>query len=253
MSSQTVITARRALGLSKLYIAGAFFMSILALTVWNVGIYSGISGGTNATATNSSAALNATLSASAGKGIKSSLSLLSIPLYMIPIIMLVTSITILFVYDKGNGVFEYLLSIGMTQRDIYMRYLKASVLICVAYLTFFVPADIILYYVVQGAAGALAIIPVLALTCIISVSTITFMIMLMMAFSSLQKMRAGSNQPLAVLVGFASTIPIYIIPIVFHHNVAFVVDFAEAVVITIVALALLFSSERLIRREKLLP
>ena len=47
---------------------------------------------------------------------------LSTLLFSLPVVML-------FVYDKNNGVLEYLLSTGLDQLDIFKGYLKASLLL----------------------------------------------------------------------------------------------------------------------------
>src|SRR5271157_5415026 len=41
-------------------------------------------------------------------------------------VMITTPVFFLFVYDKNAGVLEYLLAVGMDQRDIFMGYLKAA-------------------------------------------------------------------------------------------------------------------------------
>ena len=55
----------------------------------------------------------------------------------------------LFVYDKNNGVLEYLLSTGLDQLDIFKGYVKASLALATYLLVF----AIILNTVVGGLAG----------------------------------------------------------------------------------------------------
>ena len=64
-----------------------------------------------------------------GIDVGTSLSLLSVALTAIAAVTLTTSVILLYVYDKNNGVLEYFLSLGMNQGDIYKRYLKAGVIL----------------------------------------------------------------------------------------------------------------------------
>jgi hypothetical protein len=75
----------------------------------------------------------------------------------------------------------------------------------------------------------------------------------MMAFSSLQKQRAGANQPLGLALGALLVLPAYMTPYFLPVIVVVVVDLVEAVVIAALSIALFLLSSRLIRREKLLP
>ena len=77
--------------------------------------------------------------------------------------------------------------------------------------------------------------------------------MAMMAFSSLQKQRAGANQPLGLALGALLVMPAYMSSFVLPFIVVVVVDLVETVVIAALSIALFLLSSRLIRREKLLP
>src|SRR5271157_1315875 len=112
--------------------------------------------------------------------------------------MILTPVVMLFVYDKNNGVLEYLLSLGMTQRDIYLRYLKAALLLVLIFSVLFVPAVLAYGYVVYGAGAVATILPIPFLAIPFSLAVTAVTIMAMMTFSSLQKTRAGSNQPLGL-------------------------------------------------------
>lgn len=250
MSSQAFNTAKRAMGLSKTYLAIAIFVSILALSVWNYPIYAGNGSSNNTIASDSS---HSGIGAAIGTNIGSSLPLFSVPFYIFPMLMLVTPIVVLFVYDKNTGVLEYLLSVGLSVRDIYMRYLKAAVLLSAILMAVFAIADEILFYLVHGVAGAMMITPTLALAAALGFSAVALTIMLMMAFSSLQKTRVGSNQPLAIIVGVACTVPGFFIPFAFTYKTALIIEMIEAVLLGLFAVFILFSSEKLIKREKFLP
>jgi hypothetical protein len=232
--NSVVVTARRALELGKTYIFIAIFITIIRLTVINPAYGGSIS---QAVAVSSS-----------------ELSLLTIPFDVLPVTMLITPIVLLFVYDKNNGVLEYLLSLGMTQRDIYLRYLYAALLITCAYMTIFIAADTLYSYASSGISSMMALLPMLAIGAIIAFSTVAFVITMMMAFSVLQKNRAGGNQPLAIVLGtFVGVIPGYIMPFVFPFNTAILLEIAQAAILALIALAVILLSSRLIRREKLLP
>jgi hypothetical protein len=232
--NSVVVTAMRALGISKMYIFLAILFTVIRLTVINPTY-----GGTISQAVQVSS---------------SELSLLTVPFDVLPVTMLITPIVILFVYDKNNGVLEYLLSLGMTQQDIYLRYLYAALLITCAYMAIFIAADTVYSYASSGISSMVALLPLLAIGVIIAFSTVAFVITMMMAFSVLQKSRAGGNQPLAILLGtFVVVIPGYTIPFAFPFNIAILLEIAQAAILALIALAVILLSSRLIKREKLLP
>ncbi len=254
----TLVTARRALGISKTYIAIAIFMSVLAIAVWGNVMYVGVGANSTSNGTTSNAlpgntaSHNATLAGKVSRA-GSGVPLLALPLDMVPVITILTPIVMLFVYDKNNGVLEYLLSLGMTQREIYMRYLKAALLLVSIFLILFVPSVLAYGYVVYGAVAVTTIFQIPLLAIPFSLAMTAFTIMAMMAFSSLQKTRAGSNQPLGLVVGLLITVPAYLVPFIFPFEAGIYADLAIAAIIALVALLFLKSSEKLIRREKLLP
>ena len=233
--NSVVVTARRALGLSKMYIFIAVFITVLRLTVINpsfLGAIGSLKGASSAVP---------------------ELSLFTIPFDVLPALMLITSIVILFVYDKNNGVLEYLLSLGMTQRDIYLRYLYAALLMACAYLVILIGGCTLYTYASSGMGSAMASLPIFAIGVIIALSTVAFAITVMMAFSVLQKSRAGGNQPLAMTIAVLLVVPDYFIPFAFPFNTAILLEIAQAVILALIALAVILLSSRLIRREKLLP
>jgi len=226
MNGPTMVTARRALGITKTYIAAAVFMSVMAIAVWGNVMYVGSSTGT---------------------------PLLALPLDMVPLLMMATPVVMLFVYDKNNGVLEYLLSLGMTQRDIYMRYLRATLLLTFVFSIIFAPVVLAYTYATQSAGTVATILPIPLVAIPFSLAAVAFMVVAMMAFSSLQKTRAGSNQPLGLIVGWLITIPGYLVPFIFSFEAAIYADLAIAAIIAVVVFIFLMSSEKLIRREKFLP
>ncbi len=258
MDKPTFVTARRAFGISKTYIAIAVLMSVLAIAIWGNVMYVNIGTNSTSNSTASNALISNTITQNAilsGKSLKASpgLPLLAVPLDMVPVLMIVTPVVLLFVYDKNNGVLEYLLSLGMTQRDIYMRYLKAALILILIFLVIFVPVTLTYGYVVYGASAVATILPIPLLAVPFSLVVVSFMVIAMMAFSSLQKTRAGSNQPLGLVIGWLVTAPGYVVALVFAFNVGIYADLAIAAIIALVVFAFLRSSEKLIRREKFLP
>lgn len=249
MHLPTFVTARRAISLNKTYVGIAIFIAILALTAWNPNVWASKFKGT------SNSTINAGYNGTTGQALNGNqgLPLLSIPFYAFPPLMLVTPIVVLFVYDKNNGVLEYLLSLGMTQRDIYLRYLKASLLLVAIYFVIFTIVDIAYSYAFFTASATSTLFIVLPIAIVIIMSVVAFMITMMMTFSSLQRTRIGSNQPLAMLVGVACTIPGYIIPLALPFNIALVAEILEAVMLAVTASVFIIYSGKLIKREKFLP
>ena len=257
LDSPSVVTARRALGITKTYAALSVLFSLLAIAVWGNIMYVGVGANStsNGTASNTLAVSAIGSVAVAGKGLKASpgTPLLALPLDMVPFLMLATPVLLLFVYDKNNGVLEYLLSLGMTQRDIYMRYLKAALMLALIFSVIFVPATLAYGYAVYGASAVAAVLPIPLLAVPFALAVVSFMIMAMMAFSSLQKTRAGSNQPLGIAIGWLATLPGYAVPFLFTFEAGIRADLVIAVLMCLTVFAFLRSSGKLIRREKFLP
>jgi len=258
MDLPTVVTARRALGITKMYIVVAIFFSFMAIAVWGNVMYVNSGSGTASNSTAVGSLVSNAVSQNVGLAGKQSsagsgIPLLALPLDMIPLLMMATPVVLLFVYDKNNGVLEYLLSLGMTQRDIYTRYLKATVMLAFIVSIIFVPAVLAFTYATQGAGTVAAILPIPLLVLPFALAVSAFMVTAMMAFSSLQKTRAGSNQPLGLAIGWAVTGPAYLVALLLPFRIGIYADLALVVIIALVTLAFLQSSGKLIRREKLLP
>ena len=168
---------------------------------------------------------------------------LSAVLFSLPVVML-------FVYDKNNGVLEYLLSTGLDQHDVFKGYVKASLVLAIYLLVFAVILNTVVGVLLGTSLSLLASMTVL--TFAIGISEVFLVSVCMVAFSSLQKTPMGANQPLGVIVGVIPMFPALILPIVFP-SYAIVIDLSIAAITLIVSLALLLSVGRLILREKLLP
>jgi len=168
---------------------------------------------------------------------------LSALFFSLPVVML-------FVYDKNNGVLEYLLSTGLDQLDIFKGYVKASLALSAYLLVFAVILNTVVGFFMGTSPVLLA--SMAGLTFAIGISEVFLVSVCMVAFSSLQKTPMGANQPLGVVIGIIPMFPALILPLVFP-SYAIVIDILIAAVTLLVSLALLLSIGHLILREKLLP
>ena len=168
---------------------------------------------------------------------------LSAMLFSLPVVML-------FVYDKNNGVLEYLLSTGLDQFEIFKGYVKASLSLATYLLVFSNIFNTAIGFYLGTGLSLLAVMAVL--TSAIGISEVFLVTISMMAFSSFQKTPMGANQPLGVIVGIIPMFPALILPLMFP-TYALAIDVSIAVVTLLVSLALLLSVSRLVLREKLLP
>jgi hypothetical protein len=164
-------------------------------------------------------------------------------LFSLPVVML-------FVYDKNNGVLEYLLSTGLDQLDIFKGYVKASLTLATYLLVFAIIFNTAIGFILGTGLSLLASMAVL--TFAIGISEVFLVTVCMVAFSSLQKTPMGANQPLGVVIGIIPMFPALILPLAFPAY-AIVIDLLIAVITLLVSFVLLLSSGRLILREKLLP
>jgi hypothetical protein len=164
------------------------------------------------------------------------------------ILMFATPVILLYVYDKNNGVLEYLLSLGWNQSDIFKRYLKAALFL--ASIIFIVEFAAIIAAIII--AGSLSGLVTLTFTAALGFSAVSLMTIAMVAFSSLQKQRVGSNSPLALSIGAVVIVPTFYIPFL-PFAAAIIVDLLIAGVAGALSIVFLILSSRLIRREKMLP
>jgi len=159
-------------------------------------------------------------------------------------------VVMLFVYDKNNGIFEYLLSTGLDQLDIFKGYVKASLLLASSLLAFVIVLNTVIGTFVGTSLTLLATIAILTFS--IGVSVVFLVTVSMIAFSSLQKTRMGANQPLGVSLGIIPVFPALILPFIFP-SYALIIDVSLAAAILLASIGLLLSIGKLILREKLLP
>ena len=180
-----------------------------------------------------------------------SVPLLSVPLLAISVQTIAIPVVLLYVYDRNTGVLERFLSLGMSQSDIYWRYLQAALMLSSIMLAGVLTAHIGVSLLVKTKAEIIA--ETAALLAILSMSIVTFVVIAMMAFSSLQRQRVGANQPVGLALGGLVVVPDYVIPFILPRTTAVLVELAIALVVAAGALSLLVLSKRLIGREKLLP
>ena len=180
----------------------------------------------------------------------SSFPLLSIALLSLASVLFALPVIMLYVYDKNNGVLEYLLSTGLDQLDVFKGYVKASLVLATYLLVFAITLNTVVGILLGTSLVLLATIAIL--TFAIGISEVFLVSVCMIAFSSLQKTPMGANQPLGIIVGIIPMFPALLLPLAFPTYAVFV-DLTIAAITLIASLALLISSSRIILREKLLP
>jgi hypothetical protein len=229
------VTMRRSVRLSRTYFILGVAMSVYGTILSNI---------------LSLIPANSVNPASTPIDLKNSFPILSVAFLSLSALLFSLPVVMLFVYDKNNGVLEYLLSTGLDQLDIFKGYVKASLSLATYLLVFSNIFNTAIGLYLGTSLGLLASMAVL--TFAIGVSEVFLVTISMMAFSSLQKTPMGANQPLGVIIGIIPMFPALILPLVFPSH-AIVIDISIAVVTLLVSLALLLSISRLILREKLLP
>jgi len=222
LPNSAVIFAKRSLSLSKIYSGMGIFLASLGIFVSVALILSG--------------------------GAAEPYFLFPVAIMALGILMFATPVILLYVYDKNNGVLEYLLSLGWNQSDIFKRYLKAALFLA---LTLFI-AEFAANVVASVIAGSILGLLTSAFTAALGFSAVSLVTIAMVAFSSLQKQRVGGNSPLALSIGFVVILPTFYIPLL-PFSAAILVDLFIAGLAGGLSIVLLILSSRLIRREKMLP
>jgi hypothetical protein len=179
-----------------------------------------------------------------------SFPLISVALLSMSAVLFALPVIMLYVYDKNNGVLEYLLSTGLDQLDIFKGYVKASLVLATYLLVFAITLNTVIGILLGTSLTLLATIAVL--TFAIGFSEVFLVSVFMVAFSSLQRTPMGANQPLGVVIGIVPMFPALLLPILFP-TYAIIVELTIAGITLFASLALLLSASRLILREKLLP
>ena len=239
-NDRSVIIAKRSVSLSKTYPVMGVLMAVVGLALSSLpGLVGNVA--TTGVPVNSTSA--------ASDIVSSGLPFIAVPLQAFAALIFATPVLLLFVYDKNNGVLEYFLSLGMNQRDVYRQYLKAALFLSVAVVSFEVVLD---FAAGAFAGGGVMTMEISGLVAAIALPAVAFGTLLMMSFSSLQKQRVGSNQPLGMAIGVFTVMPSYVLPFIAPSS-AFLVHHHLAAAIVCLSGGAYFASGRLISREKLLP
>jgi len=162
-------------------------------------------------------------------------------------LIITTPIYLLFVADKNTGLLEYLLAVGMGQRDIFWGYMKASFLLALAGM-----GPMIVLNLVLANAGLTNAAIATGLGLITGLSDVALVTVMMTAFSSMQRRPTGMNSPVGISIGVFILFPELVLTALRGEEIIWL-DLAIGVVIFVVAAFLLTSIGRLIVREKLLP
>jgi magnesium-transporting ATPase (P-type) len=178
--------------------------------------------------------------------------LLSVSFMSFGLLMFTTPVILLYVYDKNNGVLEYLLSLGWNQSDVFRQYLKTALFLALTLFTG-VAVTVLIAGAIAGSKAVFVLnLLMLFLTAFLGFSVVSLVTVAMMTFSSLQKQRVGANTPLAMVLGV-----VFIFPTFYLSFLGFILEFAVVLSLCILAGALsavlLLLSSRLVRREKMLP
>lgn len=229
MSSFSIIIAGRSIKLSRTYVGLAIFFAGLAIFVTNLPVQAASS-----------------QTSTPGVDPQVFFRYLALPFLTLPPLTLTTPVMLVYVYDKNNGVLEYLLSLGKNQSDVFMSYLKAALFLA----TVMYGAEIVVYVttglVVGVDLGSLILVSGLVLA--LSLSAVCVVSVAMMAFSSLQKQRVGANQPLGTGLGV-----FLVMPSIFISLISIFWELVYSIAVIIGGLVVLVLASRLISREKLLP
>ena len=235
------VIAKRSISLSKTYPVIGIFMALFAALISSL---SGVIGNLSSTG------IPAGTSGTSPLNLTTALPLVSVGLQVLAAVIFSMPVLQLYVYDKNNGVLEYFLSLGMNQGDIFRQYLKAALLLASGLVGLETVVNVAAGLI--AGVGAPALLGVSGLVVALAIPVVSSEAQIMMSFSSLQKQRVGSNQPLGMAFGVFMVIPAYIIPLVFP-SLALTIDLLLASAIAVLSLTLYLSSSRLISREKLLP
>ena len=168
------------------------------------------------------------------------------------LLIFATPVTLLYVYDKNNGVLEYLLSLGWNQSDIFTQYLKAALLLALILFT----GEAAAILIAGAIAGLMAVFALdllmVVLTAFMGFSVVSLVTVAMMAFSTLQKQRVGANTPLGMAMGVPFIFPTFYLSFL-GFSPELIIYLLLCTIAAALSVALLLLSSRLIRREKMLP
>ena len=188
-----------------------------------------------------------TAAATQGVDVTSLLGFLVVPFIAIVGMMISTPVYLLFVADKNTGLLEYLLAVGMGQRDVFLGYLKASLLLSIVG-----TAPMMALNLAVGGGGFSRALIVDGLGLVTAIADVALVTVLMTSFSSMQKKPTGMNSPIGISIGVFLLLPELLLTAVLGPEIVWL-DIALGIAIMAVSAFLLFSIDRIIVREKLLP
>lgn len=188
-----------------------------------------------------------TAAAVQGVDITDILGFLVVPFAAIVGLLTTTPIYLLFVADKNTGLLEYLLAVGMGQRDVFWGYLKASLLLS---LVGIVP--MLLLNLALASGGIVLASEAAALGLVTALADVALVTVLMTSFSSMQRKPSGMNSPVGISIGIFLVLPELLLTAVLGREIVWL-DLGLGAAILAVSGFLLLSIDRIIVREKLLP
>ena len=162
------VTMKRSIRLSKSYVIIGIFLTIYGIAISNI-----------------MSIIPADINTPIPFDLANIFPLLSIALLSMSSVLFALPVIMLFVYDKNNGVLEYLLSTGLDQLDIFKGYVKASIVLATWLLLFATIMNTVVGILIGTDLILLATIAVL--TIVIGISEVFLVSVCMVAFSSLQK------------------------------------------------------------------
>jgi len=227
MQSNVLVFAKRSLNLSK--ILSGVGLGLAGLGIFVIFALSLLAGSSNA-----------------------AIFFLPVSLMSLGLLIFTMPVMLLYVYDKNNGVLEYLLSLGWNQSDIFKQYLKAALFLA---LILFIGegAAILIAGAIAGLMAVFALdLLMLFLTAFMGFSVVSLVTVAMMAFSTLQKQRVGANTPLGMAIGVPFIFPTFYLSFL-GFTPELIIYLLPCTIAVVLSVALLLLSSRLIRREKMLP
>ena len=232
MPSSALVFAKRSLSLSKIQFVMGIVIASVGVLLFNAGNHLTING----------LAL-----------VNGQVALLSVSLMAEGILLSSIPVILLYVYDKNNGVLEYLLSLGWNQADIFKRYLKAALFLVLTVFIYELAANVAVTVVIGASATLSSSLVVSAVAAALGFSVVSFVTVAMIAFSSLLKQRVGANSPLALTLGMPIIGLTFVLAFVSSFFIGVLIELLIAGVVGALSIVLLVLSSRLIKREKMLP
>ena len=231
MPNSALIFAKRSLSLSRIQFVMAIVIASAGILLFNAGKLLTLNG---------------------HDLVNGQVALLSVALMAEGILLSSFPVILLYVYDKNNGVLEYLLSLGWNQGDIFKRYLKASIFLALTLIIYELAVNVTVSVVTGKLVTFILSLAVSAVTAALGFSVVSFVTVAMVDFSSLLKQRVGANTPLAYTLGAPIIALTFLLAFILPFFTAVLIELLIAGVVGASSIVLLILSSRLIKREKML-